>query len=295
MNNDFFSINHARLTRLLKSSEINATIHWDQLNQEKPKLHFIEQGQNLFHAIPCYNTDHVEIEPYAKFFSNSTALTAIMPTTVRGTLGLTDIEIIKRPNLLSLAIRRDTQEQWNLLHKSKQRNISKLLKNIELGICDDTGNVREIFLESFARVQVSRSTTISHFFDTESLNNILDLTNSKLFYVRSKHDRSSILFHLNFLIDDTCYYLFSSNTSEESRAFSAALHWLVIEWLTSQYNYKYYSLGGGLSKADGIEKFKSQLGATHVERYYAVYPSAKYNPENFFPPSHSFLSKKFFV
>jgi hypothetical protein len=277
----------------LKSSEIDATIHWDQLNQEKPKLHFIKRGQNLIHAIPCYNIDHVDIETYAQFFSNTSSFTAMMPTTVRGPLGLTDIEIIERPNLLSIAVSGNAQEQWDLLHHSKQRNINKTLKDIDLGICDETGHVREVFLTSFARAQVSRSTTISHFFDTESLNNVLDLPNTTLFYACSKHDRSSILFHLNFLIDDTCYYLFSSNTSEDSRAFSAALHWLVIEWLTSQYDYHYYSLGGGLSKADGIEKFKSQLGATAVERYYAVYPGAKYRPSNFFPTSHSFLSHIF--
>ncbi|MDA8952425.1 hypothetical protein N9H90_01535 [Pseudomonadales bacterium] len=293
MNKIFFDLNHERLTRTIGESGVGVVIHRDLVNPNEPQMHFIEVGEKVVHAIPCYNVDDVNVRQYTDFFVEKGGITGILPVKQLSSSKVSDLIKIKRPSLLNLKIYNDLGVQWNLLHKSKKRNVLKVTKNLEFGIDDNASGIKKTFIDTCIKAQRLRATQITNFFDEKSLEDILSLPESMVFYARNRLNPSSILFHLNFFCNDVCYFLFSSSSSPDSRGFSAALHWQVIKWLSIQESYNYYSLGGGVKAADGIEQFKIQLGAIREDRHYAIFPTEKYLPDDFFPSSHRFLANTY--
>ncbi|MAR12700.1 MAG: hypothetical protein CL681_22395 [Blastopirellula sp.] len=291
MKSEFFEINHKRLSRLVRTACADAEILWDQVNDEVPAFHFITKNRECVHAIPLYNTDDTKLSDYLDFFSGGINQTAIIPImSTFNKVETTDFFAVERPNLLEVEISKNMDKQWAKLHKSKRRNIRKLEPVLEFGMVKDNDKLKEVFVDSYFKVQLTRSTIIAHFFDKESLLETINLDCSRLFFARDIREPSSMLMHLNFLVDETCFFVFSTNTSEGAKEYSASLHWYVIKQLARDQTYKLYSLGGGLRKDDGIEKFKIQLGATPKARRYLIYPKQKYKEGFFFPKSHAFLS-----
>jgi len=288
MTPDFFDINHRRLDRLFHRDKLKGTIHLDSVNPTNPSCHFIENIDGAIHAIPTYNLDNLDIGLYKNHLNNN-KISAILPTFTNQNNN-DSLIYYERPDLVEVNVSADIESQWTALHYAKRRSIKKMLRILRLEVYDTKINYNDLFIKSYLKIQQSRNSKIIGYFDKESLEDILELKNTRLFFAYEENKPNSFLFHIIFIVDKVVFFLFSSPTDDESRSYSAALHWFTMRWIINQKCYKTYSLGGGITKGDGVENFKLQLSGEPRKRYYGILPKVKYREGEFFPSSHNFLA-----
>ena len=68
------------------------------MNPNEPQMHFIEVGEKVVHAIPCYNVDDVNVRQYTDFFVEKGGITGILPVKQLSSSKVSDLIKIKRPS-----------------------------------------------------------------------------------------------------------------------------------------------------------------------------------------------------
>jgi hypothetical protein len=289
MRYELYELNHRRLKRIFSESLPLITISNGSNFLDGISFHILKYDNFKMHLIPTYNLDEVQINK--DFLDQLIAedCTALIPFQNNNFYRIPELfKVIERPNLYIIEIKDEIFENWLLFNKNKKELILTLTDKLEFNTAMSGNILINLFIKLYINLQKKRKTPPINFFDSTSLYDLIEKSYVNLFYIRDKNDSDSILFHLNVIIDDTCYFLFSANSNDKSRSFSSNIHWNIIQWLNKK-GIKNYSLGGGVSKNDGIERFKREIGGKEFPRSYMVYPKRMYIENNFFPSSLSVI------
>jgi len=285
-------INLERIQRLLIINNIknNYVKYSDYLS-----TYYLKTNESRDHFFPGYNQNFLENQKlfFEKLFDIE--CTAVLPLMSKSNEFQNKFKIFERPNLYTINLKNKLDILWGNIRKKRQSSIDSNLNLLRFGIAEQNSPLVDTFIKLYLTLQVKRSTPLINFFDAISLDEMIKSPGFHLFYAINTYASSSILFHLVRVIDDKLVYFFSANTDDQSRSYSAFLHWNIIQHSKKEFsNCSIYDLGGGIDKDDGIERFKREIGGVKHARWYYFYPKIDYIDGVFFPKHASFLNARNF-